>query len=194
MKKRMVLRVMLLQAFLIGSASAVEIGVVNMEELIEVHPRTMQDREVLERYITDFEEERDERLQELQEKSEAFERLREEAEDIGLTEDAVRDRRERAQMKLEELRRGEAALREMAAQRQQELTRQEMRMRERVMREIKDVLRVFAEEHELDMILDGGEDPAGGYGAVLFAREPFEITEQVAEKLRETTQETESDQ
>ena len=188
MQKRITCLIVLLQAVLLSSGYAVQIGVVNMERLIEAHPRSAQDRAILQRYIEDFDEERDERLQELQEKSEEFERLREEAEDIGLTPEAARERRQRAQVKLEELRRGEAALRETAAQRQQELTRQEMRMRERVVRDIQRVLKAFAEEQALDLILDGGEDPAGGYGAVLFAREPYEVTDAVVEKLLESSQ------
>ncbi len=192
MKRRIVCSIFMLQVVLLGSAYAVQVGVVNMERLIEAHPRTAQDRIILERYIQDFDEERDERLQALQTKSEEFERLREEAEDIGLTAEAARERRQRAQMKLEALRRGEASLRELAVQRQQELTSQEMRMRERVMRDIKRLLRDFAEEHSLDLILDGGEDPAGGYGAVIFAQDSFEMTDKVIDKLRESN-ETRSD-
>jgi len=185
MKKQVALWMIVAQAMFLCAVQAAQVGVVNMERLIEVHPRTAQDRAVLEQYIQDFDEERDERLQELQKLSEEFENLREQAEDIGLTAEAARERRQRAQLKLEELRRGEASLRELAAQRQQELTNQEIRMRDRVIRDIKRVVRAFAEERELDLILDGGEDPSGGYGAVIFAREPYELTDEVILKLRE---------
>ncbi len=184
MKKRVAFWMMVAQVVLLGVAHAVQVGVVNMERLIEAHPRTTQDRAVLEQYIRDFDEERDERLQALQTLSEEFENLREQAEDIGLTAEAARARRQRAQLKLDELRRGEASLRELAAQRQQELTNQEIRMRDRVVRDIKRVVRTFAEERELDLILDGGEDPSGGYGAVIFARAPYELTDEVILKLR----------
>ncbi len=188
MKKRALLSIVLVQCLLAGAANAAQIAVVNMERLITLHPRTAQDRATLERYILDFDEERDERLAALQQLSEEFESLRQQAEDIGLTPDAVRDRRQRAQLKLEELRRGEAALRELAAQRQQELTNREMRMRERIVRDIKRVLRAFAEERELDLILDGGADPAGGFGAVVFAREPYDVTDDVLLRLRESVE------
>ena len=185
MKKQVALWMIVAQAMFLCAVQAAQVGVVNMERLIEVHPRTAQDRAVLEQYIRDFDEERDERLQALQKLSEEFESLREQAEDIGLTAEAARERRQRAQLKLEELRRGEASLRELAAQRQQDLTNQEIRMRDRVIRDINRVVRAFAEERELDLILDGGEDPSGGYGAVIFAREPYELTDEVILKLRE---------
>ena len=197
MKTRMSLWIFLVQALLLSGAHAARIGVVNMERLVNLHPRAAQDRVILERYIQDFDEERDERLAALQKMSKEFEDLRQQAEDIGLTPDAARERRQQAAVKLEELRRSEAALRELAAQRQQELTNQEMRMRERVIRDVQRVLRTVAEEKELDLILDGGEDPAGGYGAVVFAREPYDITDEVLTRLRasnvpaaETSEET----
>ena len=186
MKKRMMLWTAMMQVALISGVYAAQIGVVNMERLINMHPRTEQDRATLEQYILDFDEERDERLAQLQTLSQEFEDLRQQAEDIGLTPEAARERRQRAQLKLEELRRGEASLRELAAQRQQELTNQEIRMRDRVVRDIKRVLRTVAEEQELDLILDGGADPSGGYGAVIFARESYEITDAVLLRIRES--------
>lgn len=184
MMKRSMVWVVMLQMVAAAIVSAAQIGVVNMERLIQVHPRTEEDRAILERYVQDFDVERDERLAALRELSEAFEALRQQAEDIGLTAEAARERRERAQLKLQELRQAETALREIAAQRQQELTNEEMRMRLRVIRDIKRVLRDVAEARALDLILDGGEDPAGGYGAVIFARPPYDVTDEVILKLR----------
>jgi len=182
MKKLLVVTSMCLMAF--ASAQAAQIGVVNMERLIQAHPRTAQDRAILERYIADFDVERDERLAALRALSESFETLRAQAEDIGLTPEAAQERRQRAQLKFEELRQAEVALRDVATRRQQELTNQEIRMRDRIVRDIKRVVREVADEKGLDLVLDGGEDPAGGYGAVIFARPPFELTEEVILKLR----------
>lgn len=167
-----------------ASVQALQIGVVNMERLIQLHPRTAQDRAILERYVQDFEAERDERVGKLRKISEELETLRQESDDIGLTAKAIAEKRERAQLKLEELREGEMALREMAAKRQQELTNDEMRMRERVVGDINRVLAEVAEEKKLDLVLDGGQDPAGGYGAVIYAQPSFEITDAVLVRLR----------
>ena len=176
----------------VSTVSAVEIGVVNMERLIQEHPRTARDREVLEQYVADFDVDRDERLEALRGLSEAFESLRRQAEDIGLSPDAARERRQRAQLKFEELRQAEAGLREMAAQRQVELSNQERRMRDRVIGDLRRILQQVAEEKGLDMILDGGPDPAGGYGAVVYTREGHELTDAVILKLREPKAEPES--
>ncbi len=182
----------LLVAGWVSTAAAVEIGVVNMERVIQEHPRTARDREVLEQYVADFDVERDERLAALRTLSETFENLRRQADDIGLSADAARERRQRAQLKFEELRQAEVALREMAAQRQLELSNQERRMRDRVIADIRRVLRQVAEEKGLDMILDGGPDPAGGYGAVVYTKEAHELTDEVILKVREPRAEPES--
>jgi Skp family chaperone for outer membrane proteins len=176
--------------FVLGALSlqAVEIGVVNMERLIQLHPRTAQDRAILERYVKDFETERDERVAALRKLSEELDTLRQESEDIGLTAKAIAEKRERAQLKLEALREGEMALREMAAKRQQELTNEEMRMRDRVIGDINRVLAEVAEDKKLDVILDGGQDPAGGYGAVVYSKPSYEITDAVLVRLRSETE------
>jgi len=170
-----------------GLLAAAQIGVVNMERLIQLHPRTAQDRAVLERYVKDFEVEREDRVAALRKLSEEFEALRQQSEDIGLTAEAAQERRQRAQLKLEELREAETSLREVATQRQRDLTQQEMRLRLGVIREIRRVLREMAEARGLDLILDGGEDPAGGYGAVVFAKPEYDLTDEVVLKLREDT-------
>lgn len=43
-----------------GRSMAGDIGVVDMERLIKLHPRTTADRAVLEKYVEDFESEREE--------------------------------------------------------------------------------------------------------------------------------------
>jgi Skp family chaperone for outer membrane proteins len=182
--KRLSIMMVVCGLLVAGGVEGARIGVVNMERLIQMHPRTARDREILDRYIRDFDVERDERLESLRKMSEAFEQIRQQAEDIGLTPDALRERRQQAQLKLEELRQAETALRDLAIQRQQELTLQERRMRERVVSDIRRVLREVAAERELELILDGGEDSAGGYGAVVYAAEPFEVTNEVVLKLR----------
>ncbi len=166
------------------AALALEIGVVNMERVIEEHPRTARDRAVLEQVIADFEVERDERLEALQALSEEFEALRQTASDISLTEETRQERMQRAQLKVEEMRRKETELREMVAERQRELRTQELRLRAGVIAEIRRVLETVAEKLELDMILDGGADPSGGYGAVLFTQDAHEVTDEVLLQIR----------
>ncbi len=174
--KRMMVAILAVLACVGGTVFA-QIGVVDMERLIRLHPRTAEDRAVLEKYVVDFEAEREERVASLEALSEAFDLLRKSAEDVSLSEKAAQDARQLAQVKFEELRRAERDLREMAALRQKELTSQELRMRNRVVADIRQAVERVATERKLKLVLDSTGPGAGGYAPVLFAEKTMDITE-----------------
>jgi len=161
------------------AAVAANVGVVDMERLIKLHPRTTADRAVLEKYVEDFEAEREERVTALQALSEAFEDLRKGADDVSLSEKAAQEKRRMAQVKFEEMRRAERDLREMASLRQKELTSQELRMRTRVVADIRQHVEKVAAQKELTLVLDSTGPGAGGYSPVIFAEKKMDITDAV---------------
>ncbi len=165
------------------ASMAAAIGVVDIERLVKLHPRTAADREVLETYVEDFEVEREGRVKALKALSETFETLRASAEDLSLSEKAAQEKRRLAQVKFDEMRQAERELREIAAQRQKELTSQELRMRTRVITEIKQVVEKVAAEKSLDLVLDAGSVGASGYSAVVYADKAMDITEAVTAEL-----------
>lgn len=181
--KRTMIAILVLMTATTVSMAASAIGVVDMEKLVKVHPRTAADRKVLETYVEDFEVEREERVKALKALSEEFERLRAAAEDLSLSEKAVQEKRQLAQVKFEEMRESERELREIAAQRQKELTSQELRMRKRVVADIKKVVETVADEQSLDIIMDAGSAGASGYSAVVYADNAMDITDAVTAEL-----------
>ena len=186
MKTMMMAIVALLTATTVTMAAAA-IGVVDMEKLVKLHPRTTADREVLETYVEDFEVEREGRVKALKALSEAFEALRAGAEDLSLSEKAAQEKRQLAQVKFDEMRQAERELREIAAQRQKELTSQELRMRTRVIADIKQVVEAVAAEKSLDLVLDAGSVGAAGYSAVVHADKAMDITDAVTSALLKNT-------
>ncbi len=169
-----------------ATMAAGAIGVVDMEKLVKLHPRSVADREVLETYVEDFEVEREGRVKALKVLSEAFETLRASAEDVSLSEKAAQEKRQLAQVKFDEMRQAERELREIAAQRQKELTSQELRLRTRVIAEIKQVVEKVAAEKSLDLVLDAGSVGSSGYSAVVYADKAMDITDTVtAEVLKQ---------
>lgn len=162
-----------------GGAVAADIGVLDMERLIKLHPRTNADRAVLEKYVEDFETEREERVTALQKLSEAFEEMRKSAEDVSLSEKAVQEKRRLAQVKFEEMRRAERDLREMASLRQKELTSQELRMRTRVVADIRQIVEKVVEEKKLALVLDSTGPGAAGYSPVIYFDKTMDITDAV---------------
>lgn len=181
--RRMMTAIVALAVGTTATMAAAAIGVVDMERLVKLHPRSTTDREVLETYVEDFEKEREERVKALKELSDTFETLRASAEDLSLSEKAAKEKRQLAQVKFDEMRQGERELREIAAQRQKELTSQELRMRTRVITEIRQVVEKVAAEKSLDLVLDAGSIGAAGYSAVVYADKAMDITEVVTAEL-----------
>ncbi len=169
-----------------AAAMAANVGVVDMERLIKIHPRTASDRQALEQYVEDFETEHEERLEVLRKMSETFEELRKAAEDIGLSETVLQEKRRLAQMKFDEMRRAERDLREMATLRQRELTGQELRMRQRVVADIRQIVESVAAERTMTLVLDSTGPGAAGYSPVLHFEKTMDITEAVIGQLVKT--------
>jgi outer membrane protein len=173
-----------------GRAADGKIAVVDIERLIKLHPRTKQDREVLEQYVEDYESEREELVESMKEMSADFEALRREAADSALSEKAREKAREKAKIKLEELKEKDRKIRETAAERQKELTSQELRMRKRVVADIKEILEKVAKDKGYDFVLASEETAISGYSSVLHFPKAADITEDVLSAIAEAEAET----
>lgn len=165
------------------TAAATNVGVVDMERLIKLHPRTKADRAILSQYVEDFEAERREMLEDIRAKSEEFEALREAAEDVGLSEKAIAEKRTLAKAKVGEIREMEQSLRELAATRQKELTSQELRMRKRVVADIGEIVETVVARKKLDLVIDATGTSAGGYPPVIYYDDALDITDAVIGKM-----------
>lgn len=155
------------------------IGVVNMERLIKLHPRTKADTEILEKYIGDFQAERDDMAKELEGLRDELETLGEEAADTALSKKAREAKTSLARAKFEEFQERKSKLRELTSRRQKELTSQELLMRKRVVADIRDVIQSVAVKKKIGLVLDSKGIGAGAYSMVLFHDEAYDITDDV---------------
>jgi Skp family chaperone for outer membrane proteins len=162
------------------------IAVVDIERLIKLHPRTKDDRAILEKYVADYEAEREELLDKMKKMSEEFDTLRREAADSALSEKARDAKRDLAKLKLDELKELDQKIRETAATRQKELTSQELRMRKRVVASIKTVAGEVAAKKGFDFVLAAEESALTGYSSVLFYPAQNDITEDVLKVVSAT--------
>jgi Skp family chaperone for outer membrane proteins len=191
MHMKMISRVGLLAVMgsLVASTVMAGVGVVDMERLIKLHPRTRTDGAILQQYVTDFDDEREEMMKALQARGEEFDELRKSIEDVGLSEKAIEEKRALAKAKLEELRELEGKLRETAQTRQKELTSQELRMRQRVVADISEIVSEVAKDRKLDVVLDATGVGIGGYAPVIFYKDKVDITDAVIGKMPKTEEE-----
>ena len=164
-------------------SSIADVGLVDMERLIKLHPRTGTDRAILEQYVEDFQAEREDLMTNLKKETEQFESLRKAAEDVSLSEKALDEKRNLAKSKVIEIRKLERDLRELASARQKQLTSEELRMRKRVVAELRDVVEGIAKKKKLDLVLDSTGVSIGGYSPVIYSTDKLDIPDDVISKM-----------
>ncbi len=177
----------IIAALLISMASGIsavaDIGVVDMERLIKLHPRTTADRSILEQYVKDFQAEREEMVAALEKETAEFEELRKAAEDVSLSEKALEEKRVLAKSKVMEIRKLEQELRRLASDRQKQLTSEELRMRKRVVAELRKIVSEIAKKKKLDLVIDSTGVGIGGYNQVIYHTDKQDITDSVISKM-----------
>ncbi len=156
-----------------------DIGVVDMEGLMKLHPRSRADRAVLEQYVKDFEDEHEEMMDALKALGSEFETLNKELEDVALSEKALDAKRALAKAKVDEIRQMQRNLRETTSTRQKELTSQELRMRKRVVSDISKIVERIAKKKKLELVLDSTGVGIGGYSPVIYHMDKVDITDDV---------------
>ena len=185
-----VLTVLAIAATTAATTFAGNIGFVDMEQLIKLHPRTTTDRAILEKYVKEFEDERDDIVNEIKKESEELEKITQEAQDVTLSQKALDEKRALAKAKILKIRQLQQKARQMADERQKNLTSEEMRMRRRVVNDIQKIIASVAREKKLDLVLDNTSVGIGGYGTVLYNRETMDITNEIIKRLPKAEDDT----
>ena len=166
------------------------IGVVDMEQLIKLHPRTTTDRAILEKYVKEFENERDDIVKQIKKESDELDQITQEAQDVTLSQKARDEKLALAKAKYMKIRQLQQKARQMADERQKNLTSEELRMRKRVVSEIKKIIATVARDKKLDLVLDNTSVGIGGYGTVLYNQETMDITDEVIKRLPKAEDDT----
>jgi Skp family chaperone for outer membrane proteins len=180
--KQMVLT-MAAAAAVATTSLAGNIGVIDMEQLIKLHPRTATDRAILEGYVKEFEDERADLVDQIKKEGAELQKLSKEAEDVGLSEKALEEKRALAKAKIMKIRQLQRKARELADERQKNLTSQELQMRKRVVNDIRKIVERIAKEKKLDMVLDNTGVGIGGYNPVIYNDRALDITDDVIKKM-----------
>ena len=180
--KQMVLT-MVATVIVAATSPAGNIGVVDMEQLIKLHPRTATDHAILEGYVKEFENERADLVNQIKVEGAKLQKLSKEAEDVGLSEKALEEKRALAKAKIMKIRQLQSKARELVDERQKNLTSQELQMRKRVVNDIRKIVEQIAKEKKLDMVLDNTGVGIGGYNPVIYNDRALDITDDVIKKM-----------
>lgn len=185
MKKAVILAFLTLASV----ASAQKYAVVEMEDLVRLHPNTSADKKLLESMVKDFEAERDKLRARVKELGESFEKAAKEYDNPALSDKAKQKAREDATRRREVAIEADRDLQETVRRRQQELSDQEMRMLKRTTDALREEVTAFAKEKSYQAIFAGNVMP--------FYSKELDVTDDVLKrlgvdpKLRKTLEKTE---
>jgi len=140
----------------------------------------------LKKQAEEFNTERKKLTTDLEKFQEEFNVLREESQDVALSEDARAQKRNAAEEKLVELRDMETRIRRFDEARQKQLDDQSRRMRKRIVEEIRATIQTYARTQGYRAVLDSSAMSLNGVETLLYTDVKGDITDAVIEMLNKT--------
>lgn len=171
------------------NAADMKIGVVDMEQMLQAHPDTKEAESVIQKQVDEFDAEKSGMMEKFDKLRKEFEDARGESENKALSDEGRLQKRKEAEKKLEEMRDYDQQVRETALLRQKQIKDRKNRMRQRIVDDIREVIREYAQKKGYAMILDSGP-MMDAFGVVVYRVEAMDVTEDIKKILAETRKPT----
>jgi outer membrane protein len=153
--------------------------VVHMDRVFNEYYKTKQADAQLKTQAKEYEDERLKLMAEMEKIDQEFTAIREEAQNPALSEEVRAAKRTLAEEKLMAKREQEAKIRRFMEMRQKQLDDQGRRMRRSLVDEIRAVVRDFARERGIDIVLDSSGGSLNGVEVVLYSDPRVDLTDEV---------------
>ena len=153
-------------------------AVVDMEELVRLHPDTVSDKKLFDQTLKDFRGENDELRQKLEALQEDFEKIRKESQDASLSEKARKSAEDRAAKSRDALIAADRNAREKMQSRQEQLSDMQTRMLKKTVSEIRDVIKKYAAERKLQVVMAANQ--------VVYSDKTLDITDAILKQMNIT--------
>lgn len=164
---------------LAGGAWAAEqssVAVVDLEELVRLHPNTAADKKLLEQTLKEFNAQKDQLQARVEDARKAFDEAARGTDNPALGEKARKKAEEEAVVKRRAVMDSEREYGETVRSLQRQLTEQEVRMLRRTTDEIGKAVTGYARARGLTLVLQLPGEKLGGSSGVLYAHPSLNIT------------------
>lgn len=152
------------------------IAVVDLEELVRLHPNTTSDKKLLEQTLKEFTAQKEQLQSRFETTRKAFEEAVREVQNPALSEKAKKKAEDEAMTRRTAAVDAERELTETVRSLQRQLTEQEVRMLKRTTAEIEKAVAAYAKAKQLDLVLQLPGEKMGAVSGVLYAAPPMNIT------------------
>lgn len=157
--------------------------VVNMDRAFSEYYKTKQADTQLKAQAKDFDEERKKMLEDLDRTDKEFTTIRDESQNTALSEEVRAAKRTLAEEKLMLKRELEAKIRRFMELRQKQLDDQGRRMRKGIVDEIRGVVKIYARDRGVEIVLDSSGGSLNGVEIVLYNDSRVDVTDDIIKVL-----------
>lgn len=162
-----------------AQAQNVRIGVIDLDRAFNEFYKTKLADVQLKDQAEDFNDERQQLVDEYEALQETFNTVRDEAQNRALSEEVRNEKRNEAEEKLLELREYENKIRRFDQGRKKQLDDQSKRMRTRIVGEIQETLDDYARSSGFSLIVDYSGQSLNGVPTILYYDNKVDVTDQV---------------
>jgi len=162
----------------IARAQGLTVGIVDMEELVRLHPNTASDEKLLEQTIKDYRAENEEMRQKIEALQEDFDKIRKEAADPALSDKAKKAVEERAGKARDALVLADRTAREKMQTRQEQVNEMRTRMLKKTFGELRDVIGKYADERKIQIVLPANQ--------VVYNAKTLDMTDAILKQMNVT--------
>ena len=152
------------------------IAVVDLEELVRLHPNTASDKKLLEQTLKEFTAQKEQLQSRFETARKTFEEAVREVQNPALSEKAKKKAEDEALKRRTAALNAEREMSERVRALQRQLTEQEVRMLKRTASEIEDAVAGYARARKIDLVLQLPGEKLGAVSGVLYAAPPLNIT------------------
>ena len=154
---------------------AQNIAVVNMEDLVTLHPNTVSDKKLLAELVKEDKQKGDDLQHKLESLNDDFEKARREALDPALNDKARKTAEENVSRTRDALMKADHEAREKMQQLQQELSEQQTRMLKRTAAEIREMVAKYAADKKIALVLPDNQ--------TVYSEKTLDITDDIMKAL-----------
>lgn len=160
-----------------------KIGTLDIERIVDLHPDTARNKEVLRETLKDYEEEMDKLQEAAAAAGKAAKASIDESRNPALGEKARKRAEEEAEKNIEIARTAERDYAKKRAERQRDLNEQEVRMLRVTVRQIEDQVAKYAKANGLTVVLPVSGSRLGIAPAAVWAEESTDITKAIMDAM-----------
>jgi Skp family chaperone for outer membrane proteins len=164
-------------------AAGPSIAVIDLEELVRLHPNTAADKKLLEQTLKEYSAQKDQLQAQVESTRAAFTSAAKEAQNPALNEKAKSKLEEEALAKRNAALDAERAYTETVRSLQRQLTEEEVRMLRRTTKEIEAEVAAYAKAKGLQLVLQLPGRKMNVASGVVYADEPLDITSAIMKQM-----------